>query len=104
VKPLATSAGGFAFLSDGTLCKLAQAFRMPRVASMVKPSPEELVKAFRKAAQELGCNKSEQRFQEALFAIGTQKIGTHKPARPFSKRGSKTAQRPITPLTKSASD
>jgi hypothetical protein len=36
------------------------------------PNPEDVVKAFRKAASELGC-QSEQRFQEVLFAIGTRK-------------------------------
>jgi hypothetical protein len=39
------------------------------------------VKAFRKAAKELGCNQSEQRFQEALFAIGR-----YKPVKGPSKR------------------
>jgi hypothetical protein len=34
---------------------------------MVKPNAE--VKAFRKVARELGCNQSEQRFQDALFVI-----------------------------------
>jgi hypothetical protein len=40
---------------------------------MVKPNAEEVVKAFRKAAKELGCNQSEQRFQDVLFAIGRDK-------------------------------
>jgi hypothetical protein len=46
-----------------------------------KANPEELVMAFRKAANELGCNQSEQRFQEALFAIGR-----HKPLKRLPKR------------------
>jgi hypothetical protein len=45
--------------------KLGQAVRMPEMASTVKPNPEELVMAFRKAAKKLGCDKSEQRFQGA---------------------------------------
>jgi len=40
---------------------------------MIKPNAEEVVKAFRKAAKELGCNQSEQRFQDVLFAIGRDK-------------------------------
>jgi hypothetical protein len=40
---------------------------------MAKPNAEEVVKAFRKAAKELGCNQSEQRFQDVLFAIGRDK-------------------------------
>jgi hypothetical protein len=40
---------------------------------MVKPNAEEVVKAFRKAAKELGCNQSEQRFQDVLFVIGRDK-------------------------------
>jgi hypothetical protein len=49
--------------------------------NMTKRNAEELVKAFRKAAKELDCNLSEQRFQEVLFAIGT-----HKPVRRSSRR------------------
>jgi hypothetical protein len=60
---------------------------MPKMANTVKPNPKKLVMAFRKAAKKLGCDKSEQRFQETLFAIGTQKIGdARKPVGPFSKR------------------
>jgi hypothetical protein len=51
------------------------------MAKIAKPNPEELVKAFRKAAKELGCNQSEQRFQDALFAIGR-----HKPVKELTKR------------------
>jgi hypothetical protein len=43
------------------------------MAIMVKPNPKELVKAFRRVAKKLGCDKSEQRFEEVLFAIGAQK-------------------------------
>jgi len=51
--------------------KLAQVLRMSRMANMVKLNPGELVKAFHGVARKLGCDKSEQRFQEVLFAIGT---------------------------------
>ena len=40
---------------------------------MVKRNAEAVVKAFRKAAKELGCNQSEQRFQDVLFVIGRDK-------------------------------
>jgi hypothetical protein len=43
------------------------------LAPAAKANAEDLVKAFREAAKELGCNRSEQRFQEALFAIGRYK-------------------------------
>jgi hypothetical protein len=77
---------------------------MPKMANTVKPNPEKLVMAFRKAAKKLGCDKSEQRFQEALFAIGTQKIGdARKPVGPFSKR-SRPAPRANTSPRKEASD
>jgi hypothetical protein len=64
------------------------------MADMVKPTPQEIAEAFRKAAKELGCDKSEQQFQEALFAIGTQKISNE--PKPASKRTSKLARRPTT--------
>jgi hypothetical protein len=48
---------------------------------LAKASTEDLVKAFREAAKELGCNRSEQRFQEAPFAIGR-----YKPVKEPSKR------------------
>ena len=77
---------------------------MPKMANTDKPNPEELVMAFRKAAKELGCDKSEQRFQEALFAIGTQKIGdARKPGGPFSKR-SRPVRRTNTSPRKEAPD
>jgi hypothetical protein len=61
---------------------------------MVKPSPEEVVKAFRKTAKDLGCDGSEERFRETLFAIGTQKIGdADKPVRQTSRRSQKAARR-----------
>ena len=41
------------------------------MTNMVKLNPGELVKAFRRLARKLGRDKSEQRFQEVLFAIGT---------------------------------
>ena len=66
--------------------------------SMVKLSPEELVKAFRKVARELGYDKSEERFQEALFTIGQQKMSDA----PKPKGASGMAQRPITSPTKGA--
>jgi hypothetical protein len=48
------------------------------MTNKTKDDPGDVVKAFRKAARELGCNQSEQRFQEALFAIGRDKP-TRKP-------------------------
>jgi hypothetical protein len=47
------------------------------MANTAKTNVEDLVSAIRKAAKELGCIESEERFQEALFAIGK-----HKPERP----------------------
>jgi hypothetical protein len=44
---------------------------MSKMTNMVKLNPGELVKAFRRLARKLSCDKSEQRFQEVLFAIGT---------------------------------
>lgn len=38
------------------------------MAIIVKPNPEELVRAFREATTKLGWDKSEQRFQEALMS------------------------------------
>ncbi len=38
-----------------------------------KPTPDDQVKAFRKAARELGCDESEERFQEALRTIAKRK-------------------------------
>jgi hypothetical protein len=40
---------------------------------MIKPNADEVVKAFRKAAKEMGCDQSQQRFQDVLFAIGRDK-------------------------------
>jgi hypothetical protein len=50
------------------------------MAKKAEADPKEVLKAFRRAASELGCNQSEQRFQEALFAIGRHKAlrGTSK--------------------------
>jgi hypothetical protein len=39
-------------------------------------TPGEVVSAFRKAAKDLDCLQSQQRFQDALFVIGR-----HKPAK-----------------------
>jgi hypothetical protein len=50
--------------------------RAADVACMTKKgnsTPDDVVKAFRKAASELGCYQSERRFQEALFEIGRHK-------------------------------
>jgi hypothetical protein len=44
---------------------------MSKITNMVKLNPGELVKAFRRVARKLVCDKSEQRFQEVLFAIDT---------------------------------
>jgi hypothetical protein len=38
------------------------------MANMVKPNPEELVKAPSAVAKKLGRDKTEQRFQKVLFA------------------------------------
>jgi hypothetical protein len=35
--------------------------------------PKSQIAAFRKAARELGCDESEERFQEALRVLGTKK-------------------------------
>jgi hypothetical protein len=53
-------------------------------------TPDDVVKAFRKAASELGCYQSERRFQEALF-----EIGRHKP----EKRRSNNSRRVTTGLS-----
>jgi hypothetical protein len=47
------------------------------MANTVKTNVEDLVSAIRQVAKELGCNESEERFQEVLFTIGR-----HKPVRP----------------------
>ena len=49
---------------------------------------EELVSAIRKAAKELGCYESEERFQEGISAIGR-----HKPASPNAKKRRRNAIR-----------
>jgi hypothetical protein len=61
------------------------------MAGITKASPRDVVKAFQKAAKELGCDQSEQRFQEALFALGRYKP-TKFPANP-SKSSGKVAPR-----------
>jgi hypothetical protein len=50
------------------------------MARKANANPGEVVKAFRKAAKDLGCLQSEQRFQDTLFAIGR-----HKPAKQSGK-------------------
>ncbi len=52
---------------------------------ITKANPRDVVKAFQKAAKELGCGQSEQRFQEALFALGRYKP-TKVPANPSKVR------------------
>jgi len=68
------------------------------MANMVKPNPEELVSAFREAARKLGCDKSERRFQEALYAIGTQKVRRAHARRAIfkAKVGNRTARNHVT--------
>jgi hypothetical protein len=61
------------------------------MANIAKTNVEDLVSAIRKAAKELGCIVSEERFQEVLFAIGK-----HKPVRPntsFAKSIAKKKRR-----------
>ena len=43
------------------------------MANTAKGNPRDLVNAFRKVAKELGCNQSEQRFQEVLVDTSRQK-------------------------------
>ena len=43
------------------------------MAKKAKTNPSEVLEAFRKAAKDLGCLQSEQRFLDALFAIGRHK-------------------------------
>jgi len=45
------------------------------MAKKATPDPGEVVKAFRKAAKDLGCHQSEQRFQDTLFIIGRTQPG-----------------------------
>jgi hypothetical protein len=67
---------------------------MPKMTNVVKPTPKEVVSAFRKAAKDLGCDESEERFRETLFAIGTQKIwDADKPVRQTPRRSQKAARR-----------
>jgi hypothetical protein len=77
---------------------------MPKMAGMVKPGPEEVAKAFRKIAKELGCDKSEERFRDMLFTLGTQKIAdAPKPTpKPIPKRRYRIRQRTLS--TKGSSD
>jgi predicted nucleic acid-binding Zn ribbon protein len=52
-------------------------------------NPKDVVKAFRKAAKELGCQQSEERFQAALLAIGR-----HKPEKGSGSRRVSSRRRP----------
>jgi hypothetical protein len=80
--------------------KLAQVLRMSKMANMVKLNPGELVKAFHGVARKLGCDKSEQRFQEVLFchryarpgitaSLGSHANTTRQPQQRHSKVGIK---------------
>jgi hypothetical protein len=51
-------------------------------------TPDDVVKAFRKAASELGCSQSERRFQETLF-----EIGRHKPEKRLSNKARRVSSR-----------
>jgi hypothetical protein len=50
---------------------------------MLKPDPKakRQIAAFRKAARELGCNESEEKFQDALRTIAKQKPKETRPAK-----------------------
>jgi len=56
------------------------------MANTAKGNPRDLVKAFQKIAKELGCNQSQQRFQEVLVAIGRYKSAKETSKRPKSSR------------------
>jgi hypothetical protein len=56
------------------------------MANTAKGNPRDLVKTFRNIAKELGCNQSEQRFQEVLVAIGRYKSAKESSNRPQSPR------------------
>ena len=56
------------------------------MANTAKGNPRDLVKAFQKIAKELGCNQSQQRFQEVLVAIGRYKSAKESSKRPKSSR------------------
>jgi hypothetical protein len=49
-------------------------FGIVKMAGMAKPNPEEVAKAFRKIAKDLGCDESEERFRNTLFTLGTLNI------------------------------
>jgi hypothetical protein len=51
--------------------------------TMLKPDPKakRQIAAFRKAARELGCNESEEKFQDALRTIAKQKPKETRPAK-----------------------
>jgi hypothetical protein len=47
--------------------------RSVKTKTKTKDDPKSQVAAFRKAARELGCDESEERFQETLRALGRAK-------------------------------
>jgi hypothetical protein len=53
-----------------------------------KATPDDQVKRFRKAARELGCDESEERFQEAL-----RTVAKHKPKEPKPKKTNRVISR-----------
>jgi hypothetical protein len=56
----------------------ADLVKRPMKTKTNKPAPDKAqVAAFRKAARELGCDESEERFQEALRTIAKQKTYHH---------------------------
>ena len=61
---------------------------MDKVQKPKKIKPDDQVKAFRKAARELGCDDNEDRFKAALRTVGKAKPQPpQQPKRPATKRG-----------------
>jgi hypothetical protein len=58
---------------------------MMKPAKKTTKKPESQSAAFCKAARELGCDESEERFQEALRKL-SKKQSDHKPTPPTNKR------------------
>jgi hypothetical protein len=58
--------------SQAVVADNAQGTIFVKKASKIQ-SPKDQVEAFRKAARELGCDESEERFQEALRTVAKQK-------------------------------
>jgi hypothetical protein len=48
-----------------------------------KQKPEDQVKAFRKAARDLGCDNNEERFREAVQTVAKHKPKAEKPKQEF---------------------